>query len=62
MATKDTVPVGLAVPPGSEGATVAVKDTDWLTDEARDDDTTLVVVAPFVTVCAFWLDAPPTKL
>jgi hypothetical protein len=52
MAAKLTVPVGTAVPPGREGATVAVKATDWLTDEVVDDDTTLVVVAPLVTVCA----------
>jgi hypothetical protein len=50
MARKLTDPVGTAVPPGREGATVAVKATDWLTDEVVDDDVTLVVVAPLVTV------------
>jgi hypothetical protein len=53
MATKPTDPVGTAVPPEREGTTVAVKATDWLTDEVVDDGVTLVVVAPLVTVCAF---------
>jgi hypothetical protein len=56
MAAKLTDPVGTAVPPGSKGVTVAVKATDWLTDEEFGDDTTLVVVVPLVTVCGIWVD------
>ena len=55
-ATKLTDPVGTAVPPVSEGATVAVKDTCWLTDEVVDVDTMVVVVASLITVCVIWLD------
>jgi hypothetical protein len=52
MAAKLTDPVGTAVPAVKVGVTVAVNATGWLTVEALGVDTTLVVVASFVTT---WL-------
>lgn len=61
VAAKDTDPVGLAVPAVKVGVTVAVKATCWLTDEVRDDDTTLVVVLSFATTCTRFPGVPAAK-
>jgi len=40
------------------GATVAVKVTDWLTDEGETEEATVVVVAVVPTVCIAVLVLP----
>jgi hypothetical protein len=57
---KATVPVGL-IEPLTVGVTVAVNVTFWLTAAEGSDETTVVVVPVFPTVCEYVLEVLPVK-